>query len=273
MAAIFLGNTDFTPSTATNPVNQVVARSGSATTVSSSQDPSAAGQSVHFTAQVVPTGNGAGTPGGTVQFVVDGTNFGNPVSLNPGGSATSGSNAALSVGNHSVSADYSGSSDFTATNGTLSGGQKVNALGSSVTVTASMNPSVAGAAVIFTAAVGPVAPAPGTPTGAVQFTVDGANAGSPVALTGGIASFSTNSLAVGSHTIGAAYSGDATFGGATGSLGAGETVAAPAAVSPAVTPPGAGYWTSGKNRGVFTFGDASFYGSTGIMVLNKPVWP
>jgi hypothetical protein len=46
-----------------------------------------------------------------------------------------------------------------------------------------------------------------TPSGTVQFTVDGLALGAPAALSGGSASLSTSLLAVGSHTIVASYSG------------------------------------------------------------------
>jgi N-acetylmuramoyl-L-alanine amidase len=39
----------------------------------------------------------------------------------------------------------------------------------------------------------------------------------------------------------------------------------------AATPDGGGYWLVASDGGVFSFGDAQFYGSTGNMVLNKPV--
>ena len=37
------------------------------------------------------------------------------------------------------------------------------------------------------------------------------------------------------------------------------------------TPSGHGYWLVASDGGIFSFGDAQFYGSTGAMVLNKPV--
>ena len=37
------------------------------------------------------------------------------------------------------------------------------------------------------------------------------------------------------------------------------------------TPDGGGYWLVASDGGVFTFGDASFYGSTGGTTLNKPI--
>jgi hypothetical protein len=37
------------------------------------------------------------------------------------------------------------------------------------------------------------------------------------------------------------------------------------------TPSRSGYWLVGSDGGVFTFGDASFYGSLGAVNLNRPV--
>ena len=78
-----------------------------------------------FTATVTPN-SGTFDNGGSVQFVIDGTNYGSPVSLS-GGTATT-SDAALGVGNHSVEAIYSGDTAFTGSNGSLNGGQQVNAV-------------------------------------------------------------------------------------------------------------------------------------------------
>ena len=39
----------------------------------------------------------------------------------------------------------------------------------------------------------------------------------------------------------------------------------------AATPDGGGYWLVASDGGVFTFGDAGFYGSTGAIHLNRPI--
>jgi hypothetical protein len=39
----------------------------------------------------------------------------------------------------------------------------------------------------------------------------------------------------------------------------------------AATPDGNGYWLVASDGGIFTFGDAPFLGSTGGVVLNKPI--
>jgi hypothetical protein len=42
-------------------------------------------------------------------------------------------------------------------------------------------------------------------------------------------------------------------------------------VGMATTPDGKGYWLVAADGGVFTYGDAPFYGSMGAMHLNKPI--
>ena len=76
--------------------------------VVSSENPSTFGDSVSFTATV---SSAAGTPTGTVQFVVDGTNFGSLVSLS-GATATSPTTTTLTPGEHVVAAAYSGDNNF-----------------------------------------------------------------------------------------------------------------------------------------------------------------
>jgi hypothetical protein len=47
------------------------------------------------------------------------------------------------------------------------------------------------------------------------------------------------------------------------------SVAPPVAIT--ATPSGAGYWIAASNGGIFTFGDAGFYGSAANTQLNKPI--
>jgi hypothetical protein len=42
-------------------------------------------------------------------------------------------------------------------------------------------------------------------------------------------------------------------------------------VGMAATPDGGGYWLVASDGGIFSFGDADFYGSTGAMALAKPI--
>ena len=106
---------------------------GTTTVVTSSLNPSTYGQSVSFTANVSPV-SGNIAPTGTVQFKVDGNNFGAPVTLTANGSigtATSGSTATLTAAPHVITAVYSPTGVFTASNGNLT--QTVNPRTASVT--------------------------------------------------------------------------------------------------------------------------------------------
>jgi hypothetical protein len=76
--------------------------------------------------------------------------------------------------------------------------------------------STYGQSVQFTATVGA---ATGTPTGSIQFQIDGADVGTPVTLVGSSASFTTSQLTASNHTITAVYtSDDPTFDNTEGDL-------------------------------------------------------
>ena len=95
------------------------------TVVTSSVNPSILAQSVQFTATVTTIASGGGTPTGSVQFKVDGVAFGSAVALS-GGTVNSAATATLTVGTHTVEADYTPDTDtYTGSIGMLAGGQKV----------------------------------------------------------------------------------------------------------------------------------------------------
>jgi alpha-glucosidase len=87
----------------------------SATSIVSSNNPSAYGDAVTFTATV----SGASTPSGTVQFTDNGTNLGAPQPLDGSGQA-SFTTSALSLGTHTIGAVYGGSGANAASSGSLS---------------------------------------------------------------------------------------------------------------------------------------------------------
>jgi len=73
-------------------------------------------------------------PTGTVQFAVDGTNFGSPVPVT-GGTASSAPNSTLTTGNHTITASYSGDSVFPSSSGTLAGGETIASQATASTTT------------------------------------------------------------------------------------------------------------------------------------------
>jgi sugar lactone lactonase YvrE len=193
ITAVYSG--DSNNSTATSsPLTQIVLITTSVS-LASGLNPSVVGQSVTFTAAVTPA---AAT--GTMQFL-DGATVLATVTVN--GGAAVYATVSLTQGTHAISAVYSG--DATYLRGTSAGlSQIVNAKTvTTTTVVSSANPSVGGT-VTLTASV-----TPSTATGTVQF-VDGSTVLATATLSGGLAQFSTSTLAPGTHPITAVYSGDAT---------------------------------------------------------------
>ncbi|MFF3818320.1 beta strand repeat-containing protein, partial [Streptomyces bluensis] len=178
-----------------------------------------------MTATVTPLG--PGTPTGTVTFTVSG---GPTVTAPVVSGVATATVSNLSVGNHAVTAAYSGDTNFTSSTGTAV--QAVVKASTTTTVTSSPDPSTFGQTVTITATVAPVPPGTGTPTGTVTFFI----AGGPTLtapLVGGTATVTTNTLSVGTHTITAVYNGDANFQVSTGTDT--QTVQGKAATTTTVT--------------------------------------
>ena len=194
----------------TATISYTVNRAATATSVSSSANPSVVGQRVTYTATVVPVAPGAGSPAGTVTFTDGSTTVCGAVPLNGSGQATC-QVTYTSVGSHSITAAYSGDTNFKAgTSPTLT--QQVNQAATATSVSSSVNPSVVGQQVTYTATVAPVAPGAGSPAGTVTFTDGSTTVCGAVPLTvSDQATCQVSYTSVGSHSITAAYSGDTNF--------------------------------------------------------------
>jgi hypothetical protein len=130
-----------------------------------------------------------------------------------GGSA-SFTTSALPVGTHAITAVYAGDSNFAGSkSNTVS--QVVNKATTTTALASSQNPSNVGKSVTFTASVAPQFS--GTVKGSVTF-YDGATALKTVALSGGVAKFTTSTLTSGTHNITATYKGSSNFVGSSASL-------------------------------------------------------
>jgi len=195
-----------------------------ATTVSTTpSSPSFLGQTVSFTASLVPTSPpGFGTPTGTVRF------YDGPVSggtLLGFGTLSSGSvtfsTAALTVGSHTITVSYQGDTHF------ASGPSSTTTVPYSVSpdntstspVTSSLNPSGLGQPVTFMATVANLNTS-SKPTGNVIFVDSGSGAtlGLNALNTSGVASISDSLLTFGTHTILAYYQGTNNFAASDDSL-------------------------------------------------------
>jgi Big-like domain-containing protein len=168
------------------------------TTVTSSSPTSIFGQSVMFTATVSPS---AAT--GTVQFFDGATSLGN--------GALSGGTASLTIatlapGTHPITASYGGDGNFLGSaSSSLTQTVLAGTISTATVLTSSLNPSAYGQQVTFSATVSPSSGAIGTVTFKDGASVLGTSALGAV----GVATLTTSSLAVGTHSITAEYSGDA----------------------------------------------------------------
>ena len=208
--ATYAGDASFSQNSSTTGLS--VNKASTTTSLSSSANPSNFNQAVTFTVVVSTVAPGTGTPTGAIT-VSDGASSLGTATLDATGAA-SFTTSTLAAGTHAITASYAGDGNFNASTSSLS--QVVNKTAATVTLNSSANPSVFGQSVTFAITVAATSGS-GTPTGAVLLQVD-SGAGSTLNLVNGQASFTTSSLAVGSHAITASYNGDANFAAASASL-------------------------------------------------------
>jgi Bacterial Ig-like domain (group 3) len=148
---------------------------------------------------------------GTVKFFDGATQVGATTAVASG--AAQITTSTLGAGAHSLTAQFTPTNAalFTASTSAASSLQ-VNAATTTTTLTVTpASPATEGATVTLKATLSPTAA-----TGTVQFKDGGANLGSPVTTSAGIATLATTTLAVGSHTLSATYTpGNANFTGST----------------------------------------------------------
>ena len=184
------------------------------TKVTSSINPSAFGQAVTFTATVTAA-SGTTRPTGIVTFKDGTTILGiGTLSVVRGVVQTTFSTSSLTIGTHSITAVYAGSSNFIgSTSTTLS--EVVGKAATTTTISASSNPAGVGQNVTFTAVVNAVT---GTPTGTVTFKDGNTILGTAtLSVVRGVnqVTFSTSSLSNGNHSITAIYVGSASYNSST----------------------------------------------------------
>src|SRR5207237_2109549 len=125
------------------------------------------------------------------------------------------STTALAAGSHPMSAVYSGTTDLQTSTGALT--QQVNKIATATGLTSSLNPSITGQGVTFTATVTSL----GSPvtTGTITFKDGATTLAAGVSLdAAGQASFSTSALGIATHAVAADYSGTATLATSTGGV-------------------------------------------------------
>ena len=127
------------------------------------------------------------------------------------------------MGSHSIKAVYSGDTNFT-TSTSASMSQTVAQASTTTKLTKNTTTAIhSGQSVTFTAAITAVSPGAGTPSGIVTFYDNGSTMLGTGTLTGGVTTFTTTTLPLGSNSITAVYSGDTDFSTST-SVAVSQTV-------------------------------------------------
>ena len=204
ITASYPGVGTFAPSAST-PLAQIITGAMTITSMGSSQNPASTDQAIAFTATVSSQFGGAAE--GSVTF------FSGSQAL--GTASLSGNRAILTTsfttaGTYSVFAKYNGDGNNSgSTSSTLS---QVIRTATTTTLASSLNPSLAGQAVTFTANVTSTVGTP--PNGELVTFKNGSVVLGAAPLSGGTTSLTTP-LVAGIYTITAAYSGDANFAAST----------------------------------------------------------
>lgn len=168
------------------------------------------GEPFGLSAGVLAVPPATAAPTGSITFTDDGTALGT-TQLNSG--QTGFAVPPLTVGSHSLSADYSGDSLFNTGQGHVT--HVVTKASTTTSLSASVSDPVdVGTPVTFTATVDVVAPGVAAPTGTVQFFEGGVAATGALPVVEGAASFTTP-LGGGTHSFTAVYSGDTRIKGST----------------------------------------------------------
>ena len=230
-----------------------VARDGTTTTIIS-VDHAVVGQ--RFTVHVQVSGDGAITEPltGTVQIEMPAMGAVTCTATLISGIASC-TLAGFGAGSTALVATYRGNSYYAVSTG--DGSQTIAKAATRTTLTISPEPSTPAHPVTITAVVRTAAPGGGTPAGTIAIT-DGSLVLCPAArLTAGGSATCTAYIPVTIHqTISGRFSGSENYLGSVTSTRHGV---------------GHGYWLVASDGGVFSFGDARFYGSMGGRHLNKPM--
>ena len=198
-------------------VYYAVNQASSTTSLAASTNASVFGQVVTFSATVTLTTTNLPLATGTVTFK-DGTTSIGTGSLNASDVATfTTSNLTLTT-THTITAAYSGDTNvYTSTSGSVL--QTVNKASTTTDLSPSSdnpNPLYFGQTVTYTVTVSASDPGVGTPTGTVTFEDGTSSIGTGTLTTSGsdgVYTFTSSTLAYGTHTLSAVYAGDNNFTG------------------------------------------------------------
>jgi hypothetical protein len=256
----YSGDTNFTGSTGSTTL---VVEQAAQTAIGASPSPTTFQTMVTYSATVTTNAIGFPTPTGSVTFSTGSTELCVAPLSNGSGSCNV---ATAPIGTDPITGTYSGDAVFAGSTGSTS--LVVDKAPSQTTIGAAPNSVTQASSVTYSATVTKNGAGLPSPSGSVIFST-GSMTLCTATLTNGGGSCSSAAAPVGSDTINGTYSGNGTFSGSSGS--ATLTVDSPPPPPPPPPQPTHGYWLVGSDGGIFTFGSAHFYGSTGSLRLQRPV--
>ena len=206
-AGVATGTVTLTDNTPQSPhtigVSGVSTLQSAACSIGASPSVSAYGSPVTLTATISPATGGM--PTGAVTFL-DGTATLGVAALN-GSAAATLNLTTLSVGSHSITASYAGDSAFSSCV-SAAASEVVSRAAATATLQSSLNPSIYGDSVTLTVLI---AGGGAVPTGTATL-MDGATTLATLTLDGtGTATYTSRSLAAGSHALQVTYGGDGNY--------------------------------------------------------------
>lgn len=208
VVAKYVGDTDNATSTSAT-LTQTVQQIGTVTALTSDANPTTAGTTIHLTATVTmqPGFTADGNITGNVTFY-DGTTSLGTASVSASGIATLAVST-LNAATHILTATYAGNTNYaTSTSAALS--EVVHNTATTTTLSESASNTIAGKPVTFNISVTSNTGS-GTPTGSVVLQMDGATLTTLTLNAQSAASYTTSSLAVGTHSFTAIYQGDSSY--------------------------------------------------------------
>jgi hypothetical protein len=208
LTVVYGGDSNFYGS-ASASLAQTVSKDNTTVTIVWGANPAVYGQPITFTGTVTANAPGAGTPTGMVAFRDGPNTFGVGTLVN---GQTTYTYAGLGVGTHSIQGSYSGDSNYNLSPFFGSPPQTINKASTTTVVASSLNPSNSGNAVTFTATITGNAPSTFNPANGTVTFLDGSTTLATAAVSSvGKATFTTTTLAVGTHPITATYGGNGSF--------------------------------------------------------------
>ncbi len=208
ITATYNGDTDDTPSSSA-AISETITQIATVTTLNTDANVLNAGATLHLSASVAlaPGANPDGALTGSVTFL-DGSTVLGTVAMNTGGQPILAIST-LSVGSHSITASFTGNINYAASNSPAIS-QTVQQTATQTTLSSASSTTLAGKPASFSVAV---TSATAIPTGQVSLRDGSTVLGATTLSAAGTCSFSTTSLARGTHSITVAYAGDSNYSG------------------------------------------------------------